>query len=136
MPLVDLPVIDEHSIEVAAEPDAVFEAVRERFAGLLSGPLGIAVSRMWGCDPPSGFGVAEEQRPRLIVLTGKHRFSSYGIVFRITPAPAGSTLSAESHATFPGLSGRAYRAAVIGTGGHVVATRRLLRSIASRASRG
>jgi hypothetical protein len=94
-----LPLIDEHSIEVAAGPDAVFDA-----AGLL-------------------------------VLAGKHRFSRYGIVFRVTPLGSGSTLSAESRAEFPGLSGRAYQAMVIGTRGHVLATRGLLRTIARSARR-
>jgi hypothetical protein len=90
-------------------------------------------SRAWGCDPPNAFEVVEADRPRLIVVAGKHRFSRYGIVFRITPTAAGSQLSAESRAEFPGVLGRSYKAAVIGTHGHVVATRALLRHIAGQA---
>jgi hypothetical protein len=41
-----------------------------------------------------------------------------------------SRLRAETHAAFPGLLGRLYRAAVIGSGGHRLVTRRLLRQIA------
>jgi hypothetical protein len=69
-----------------------------------------------------------------VVFAGRHRFSRYGIIFRIAPIAAGSTLSAESRAEFPGVAGRAYRAMVVGSGGHVIATRGLLRSIA-KASR-
>ena len=76
----------------------------------------------------------QEQRPNLIVIAGRHRFSRYGLVFRITPTATGSTLSAESRAEFPGLHGRAYRAAVIGTRFHVIATNALLRNIAKSAS--
>lgn len=133
--LDDLPTVDEHSIDVAAKPDAVFDAVQQRFAHLLSGPFGRAFARVWGCEPPNAFAVAEQRRPHLLVLAGKHRFSRYGIIFRITPAQAGATLSAESHAEFLGLTGRLYRAAVVGSGGHVVATRLLLRNIAATARR-
>ena len=131
--LDDLPLLDEHSVEVAAAPDAVFDAVKRRFDNLLSGRLGMAVSRLWGCEPPSAFEVVEDQCPSLVVIAGKHRFSRYGIVFRITATAKGSRLSAESRAEFPGLHGRAYRAAVVGTRGHVVATQALLRSIARKA---
>lgn len=135
MALEDLPYIDEHSIEVAAQPDAVFEAVIATFARFLSGRLGPVLSRLWGCQPPKAFEVIEQQRPTLLIMAGKHRFSRYGIVFRIAPTATGSTLSAESRAEFPGLAGGVYRAAVIGTRGHVVATRGLLRTIAGAARR-
>jgi hypothetical protein len=77
--------------------------------------------------------VIEEQHPHLIVLAGTHRFSRYGIIFRITPTPGGSTLSAESRAEFPGVVGRAYQLAVIGTRFHVMATNGMLRGIARSA---
>ncbi|MBV9871753.1 MAG: hypothetical protein JO214_14125 [Frankiaceae bacterium] len=133
MLLDDLPLIDEHSVEVSAPPAAVWEAVRRRFTDVLPGPLGSAFRRLWGCDP--AFELIESHEPDLLVAAGKHRFSRYGIVFRITPTTTGSHLSAESRAEFPGLHGRAYQLAVIGTRGHVVATRGLLRSIAVTASR-
>jgi hypothetical protein len=132
--LEDLPLIDVHSVDVAAPPDAVFDAVRRRFTGLLSGAVGGAFSRLWGCEPSGAFAEIESDRPHLIVVAGRHRFSRYGIVFRISPTGTGSHLSAESRAEFPGLHGRAYKAAVIGTRGHVLATRGLLRHIAESAT--
>ena len=133
MPLDDLPIIDEHTVTATAAPDAVFDAVKRRFTNILDVPLGGVFSRLWGCEPPTAFEVVEEHRPDLVVVAGKHRFSRYGIVFRITPTSAGSTLAAESRAEFPGIHGQAYRAAVIGTRGHVVATRAMLRGIARSA---
>ena len=38
-------------------------------------------------------------------------------------------LRARSYGEFPGLHGRAYRVAVIGTRGHVLATRHLLKAV-------
>jgi hypothetical protein len=132
-PLDHLPLIDLHSVAVKAEPEAVFDAVQLRFAGLLSGPVGRLMSRLWGCEPPAAFEVLEAQRPNLVVLAGKHRFSRYGIVFRIDPTATGCTLSAESHAEFPGVSGRLYEGLVVDSRLHVMATRGLLRDIARRA---
>ena len=42
----------------------------------------------------------------------------------------GDRLRARTHAAFPGILGRLYRAAVIGSGGHRLMTRRLLRQVA------
>jgi hypothetical protein len=67
---------------------------------------------------------------------GRHRFSRYALVFRITErqdAPA--LLSAETRAEFPGGRGRLYRLLVIGSRGHVLATRSLLRAVRRRAKR-
>jgi hypothetical protein len=134
-PIEDLPLIDTHSVAVTAAPEATFDAVQRRFAGFLSGPLGAVVRRAWGCEQAEAFEVVEGKRPELLVVAGKHRFSRYGIVFRITATDNGSRLSAESRAAFPGLHGRAYRALVVGTRLHVLATRRLLREIADSAGR-
>jgi hypothetical protein len=49
---------------------------------------------------------------------------------------AATILRGESRAEFPRLRGKAYRALVIGTRGHVVAMRWLLRSIKQRAEHG
>jgi hypothetical protein len=130
----ELPLIDEHSIEVRAAPDLVFDAVNRRFAHVLSGRLGMAFSRLWACDPPAAFAIVENTRPTRVVVAGKHRFAAYAIVFRITPTADGSRLTAESRAEFPHRHGRLYRMAVVGTRGHVVATRGLLRTIAKSAT--
>ena len=71
----------------------------------------------------------------MLALEGRHRYSRYALTFRIDPDGDGSRLSAETRAEFPGWAGRAYRAGVIGTRGHVVVVRRLLRSVKARAER-
>jgi hypothetical protein len=47
----------------------------------------------------------------------------------------GVRLRALSFADFPGLHGKVYRALVIGTGGHRIVARRMLRNIATEAHR-
>jgi hypothetical protein len=47
----------------------------------------------------------------------------------MTEQPDGTRLSARTDAAFPGIHGRAYRAAVIGSGGHRRVMERMLRSI-------
>jgi hypothetical protein len=42
-------------------------------------------------------------------------------------------VTAHTSAAFPGLAGRAYRALVIGTGGHRIVVKQLLRAVARRA---
>jgi hypothetical protein len=67
---------------------------------------------------------------------GEHRFSRYALVFRIDETPAGPVnLRAETRAEFPGRKGRAYMALVVGTRGHVVATKSILRAVRRRAER-
>jgi hypothetical protein len=135
---VDAPaLIDEHSVDVPADRSRVWAALRSFVDGLGFPPEG-AVGRLaglvWAADPPSGFRVAEEEPGERVVLDGRHRFSRYRLVFSLGDAPAGATrLTATSYGDFPGPHGKAYRALVIGTGGHVVAVRRMLRTIRSRA---
>jgi hypothetical protein len=84
-------------------------------------------------DSIPGFSVAESRFPTRLALRGEHRFSRYALVFELEAAgAAGCTLSARSWAEFPGLAGRGYRAMVIGTGGHRLAVRRMLRMVARR----
>ncbi len=77
-----------------------------------------------------GFRVVVAEPPSLLAVAGRHRFSRYGIVVRIEPAAGGARCRAETRAAFPGPHGALYRLAVVGTGGHVVAVRRLLRRAA------
>lgn len=142
-----LPRIDEHSIAVDASPEAALAAARDVMTGTPSRPA-IAGARLLGCrqlhpgGPPErvgstllGFEVVRST-PAEWALEGRHRFSRYGLTFRAEPAGAGaSRLSAETHAEFPGAAGRVYRGLVIGTRGHVVAVRRLLRAAKRRAER-
>jgi hypothetical protein len=73
-----------------------------------------------------GFRVVEAEPCRRLALRGRHRFSNYALTFVLD----GDRLRAQTHAAFPGVLGRLYRAAVIGSGGHRLVTRRLLRQVA------
>jgi hypothetical protein len=133
-----LPHIDTHAVKVAAPPEAVWDgiqAVLSRFGG----PVARTYAHLIGCEDadraPVGFHVADASRPDTIVLAGRHRFSNYELRLLIAPDGAGSSLSAETRAEFPGLLGRGYRLAVIGSGGHRVLTRRLLGVFKRRAER-
>jgi hypothetical protein len=149
VPLEDLPHVDEHAVDVAAPEWSAWEAalatLRSAFGG--TGPRRAAA--LLGCDPRTttawdapdvgstvpGFRVVAAEPPRLLVVAGQHRFSRYGIVFRVQPTPAGCRVRAETRAAFPGPHGALYRLAVIGSRGHVLLTRRLLGQIARRAER-
>lgn len=119
---------------------AVADVLRQEIGG------GERIARVLRCEPASasplrfdaspgqtlpGFRVAEAEPGRRLVLRGRHRFSDYELTFLLDD----DTLRARTHAAFPGLLGRLYRAAVIGTGGHRVVTRRLLRQVIRRAGR-
>jgi uncharacterized protein DUF2867 len=149
LPAADLPFIDEHAIEVAAAPERAWGALRqvlspssgsrsrERFARL----LGASETRSHGdpLEPGSsitGFRIARAHAPLELVLEGEHRFSRYALIFHLEPLPGDrSRVRAETRAVFPGLRGHAYRALVIGTHGHVLAVKRLLRAVRGRAER-
>ncbi len=147
MPLEDLPHVDEHAVDVAAPPGAAWDAVLAVLRGTFGRPPARRVAAALGCDPRTttawdrpavgstvpGFRVVAAQGPELLVVAGRHRFSRYGIVWRIEPAGAGSRVRAETRAVFPGPHGALYRLAVIGTGSHVVVTRRMLAEVARRA---
>jgi len=131
----DLPYVDTHEVAAAAPPDAVWAALPIVLEGSFDRPRTRILSRILGCDEENGFHVSRSDPSRALVLEGRHRFSRYRLAFEIEPAGAGSRLRAVTHAEFPGLRGRMYRALVIGSGGHRVLTRRLLRSVARRAER-
>jgi hypothetical protein len=74
--------------------------------------------------------VAQEVPGQHLSLAGSHRFSRYRLVFDLADVDGGKTLlSGRTYAAFPGLRGRVYRALVIGTRGHVVAVKRMLRTV-------
>ena len=80
-----------------------------------------------------GFHVVAAEAPSLLALVGRHRFSTYALTFRVDALDDGrSRLRAETRASFPGLGGRLYRLAVIGSRGHVVAVRRMLAAVRAR----
>ncbi len=137
-----LPFIDEHSRPVGAPADAVWRALLKVLRSMGgTGPL----ARILGCDPlrgtvefagrpgdaVPGFRVAEADPGRRLALRGRHRFANYALTFVLD----GERLRAQTHAEFPGVLGRLYRAAVIGSGGHRLITGHLLGRIVRSAQR-
>jgi hypothetical protein len=143
--------IDEHSRQIDASPDRVWGAlvatVGKLFADLprwLAGAWGLEpLTRTGAWDPAvavgdtvPGFTIAELEPARVLALRGRHRFSEYELRFELDRRAADRTrLRAISSADFPGIKGRLYRLLVIGTGGHRVAVRRILETVARRAGR-
>jgi hypothetical protein len=123
------PFIDEHVIAVAAPRERVWAGLlRYADRNLLSGNE--VLHQLLGTDPPAGFAISEKVPLELLELAGRHRFSHYGLAFELRDAGPGRTrIAARSFAEFPGLHGRIYRALVIGSRLHVVATRGMLSAI-------
>lgn len=145
----ELPHIDEHSTPVAASADVALRAIAHVGEATFAPAWVGAVARALGCADTSNSGprplAAGSTIPgfhvvaagsRELALVGRHRFSSYALVFRVDELEDGtSLLRAETRAVFPGAVGRAYRAAVIGTRGHVLVVRRILASAKRLAER-
>jgi hypothetical protein len=145
-----LPHVDEHSVEIAADPETVWEALPPIIDGSFGSAATARVARLLGCADVArsgprplaagstfpGFHVDTAERPRELALAGTHRFSDYALIFRLEELDGGRTrLRGETRAVFPGLKGGVYRALVISTRGHVVVTRRLLGAVRRRAER-
>jgi hypothetical protein len=149
VPIESLPYVDEHAVTIAAPADVVWRSLVEIVCGATSGRAATPVSRALGCAQTEasgepgrigstvpGFVVTRAVPPAVLALMGEHRFSRYALIFRIDETAAGPVrLEAETRAEFPGGRGRAYRALVIGTRGHVVATKSILRSVRRRAEK-
>ncbi|MGB3473277.1 MAG: hypothetical protein WBA69_00665 [Mycobacterium sp.] len=133
----DLPYIDEHTLRIDAPRNRVWSALQRYVEAMLRGNERNPLLAPLGLRPRAGFAVAESVEQQRIVLAGQHRFSRYRLVFELTGDQAGATsLHAHSYAAFPGLHGGIYRALVIGTRMHVVATNYLLRGIRTAAAAG
>lgn len=144
-----LPFLDEHGVEVAAPPDAVWEALCRVAEGSFSSSFAGRFARLVGCEftGPAGprplaegsafpgFVVARAEPGSRLALAGRHRYSDYALVFHLDGDGGTTRLRAETRARFPGASGRLYRAAVIGTRGHVLVTMRLLGAVKRQAER-
>lgn len=149
VPIESLPFVDEHYIEIAATPDQVWDALVRGLGGASRGRTAAPASRALGCaqtevegDPGEigstmpGFVVTRSIRPAVLALMGQHRFSEYALIFTILEKPSGLVLlSAQTRADFPRFRGRLYRGLVIGTRGHVVAVKAILRRVRKRAER-
>lgn len=142
-----LPFLDEHGVEVAAPPEVVWDSLCRVAEGSFSSALAARFSRWVGCEETTasgprplaegstvpGFVVARAEPGSELALAGRHRYSEYALVFRLTRSGAETRLRAETRARFPGSAGRLYRAAVIDTRGHVLVTMRLLTAAKRRA---
>lgn len=143
-----LPFIDRLVIEVAADRKVTWQALIDVLTRSLESAtsrrtaraLGSSELRASGPRPLSpgstlpGFRVATADEPRALTLDGSHRFARHEMIFDLSDLEEGRTeLAVVTRAEFPGPIGSLYRTMVIGTGGHVIATRRLLRSIGREA---
>jgi hypothetical protein len=148
MDIAQLPYIDEHTIDIAADAADVWPEILEGIERSFSHRWAELYARALRCDDVTaggprpfavgstvpGFRVTALTPRAELVLEGHHRFSSYALVFRIEAVRLGQArLHAETRAAFPGFAARVYRLLIIGTGGHVVAVRRLLAGITRRA---
>lgn len=129
-----LPFVDEHARDVAAPPERTWTALQE-YVGRLTTSSHSILFRVLGTVPRSGFEVVGTDPGHEVVLAGRHRFSTYRLVFRVDPAGAGTRLRAQTYAVFPGLHGRAYRTGLMVSTGHRRATRHMLAIVAHRAER-
>jgi len=148
-PIESLPHIDQHSVSITAPADVVWRSLLDVVCGMAAGRAKAPFVRVLGCAQTEhrgepgrigstvpGFIVTRAVPPAVLALMGEHRFSRYALIFRIDETPAGPVdLNAETRAEFPGSRGRAYKALVIGTRGHVVATKSILRSVRQRAEK-
>lgn len=148
-PIEALPYIDEHAVGVHATERETWDALLETLPKLLDTPLARRVGSLLGVEHRNpagelgtigstlpGFVCARAVEPSVLALLGEHRFSRYALIFRVERTAGGTRLRAETRAEFPGGKGRAYRALVIGTRGHVLAVRRVLRQVKRTAERG
>ncbi|MFC9341846.1 hypothetical protein ACFT0G_30075 [Streptomyces sp. NPDC057020] len=136
-----LPFVDEHVVVVDAGVEELWARLLVKVGRSLSTAGGARYARLVGAVPREsggvrppgagsefpGFRVARVVPGRELALEGRHRFSTYSLVFRVEELGGERCrLRAETRAVFPGVAGRVYRALVIGSGGHAFAMRRLL----------
>ncbi|MFF5921726.1 hypothetical protein ACFY8C_25745 [Streptomyces flavochromogenes] len=136
-----LPFVDEHGVVVDAGVEELWTRLVVKVGRSLSTGGGARYARVVGAVPREsggvrplgvgsefpGFRVVRFVPGRELALEGRHRFSSYSLVFRVEELSDGRCrLRAETRAVFPGAAGRVYRALVIGSGGHAFAMRRML----------
>ncbi|MHA7649689.1 SRPBCC family protein [Mycobacterium sp. ML4] len=119
-----LPYIDEHAIAVNAAPAEAWAALLHTMCRDPGDPATV----------PIGFTLEEATPPRRLALKGRHWFAKYRLVFEVDPERDGVRLRALTFADFPGLRGTVYRALVIGSGGHRIVVRRMLRRVAANAN--
>ena len=140
----DLSFVDEHDVMMDVPAEVVWESLVQQVSGLFGGHLAPRYARAVGCVDQTiggprplaegstlpGFHVETFTSPSELILAGRHRFSTYVLRFQVEAlSPTRSRLHAETRAAFPGVAGSIYRLAVIGSGGHTVAVRRILTQV-------
>jgi hypothetical protein len=142
-----LPYIDEHEISVNVPASVAWTAAVAAFGRLTTRPALRIFAKAIQCRPDHaigaavtvgealpGFLVTRCEVPREWSLEGEHLFSRYAVTFRIASVDSEHCrVAAQSSAEFPGLHGKIYRTIVIGSGGHAIGVRRILRSIKTEA---
>jgi hypothetical protein len=123
-----LPYIDEHAITVDADPATTWSAILRVLCRDAADPSTV----------PFGFTLEEADPPQRFALKGRHWFAAYRLVFVLSEVSHDAThprtrVVAETWAKFPGVKGKAYRAMVIGSGGHRIVVRRMLKHVAAKA---
>jgi hypothetical protein len=98
-------------------------------------PAPRALAALWQLEPATVFTVASSSASERITLVGQHRFARYELALELHPTGDGVEVCAGTSAEFPGAAGRLYQAVVIGTGGHRVVVRMMLRRIRRAAER-
>lgn len=130
VPPAELPFVDEHAISIATPRDRAWRALDRYVTRVLCRTDRQLLDRLLGTASPGGFSIAASVPSERLALAGRHRFARYRLEFELSDNGDDSTrLSARTRAVFPGFRGRLYEWLVLGTGMHVVATKRLLRSI-------
>ena len=132
---VELPYVDEHAVAVAAPRERTWAALTSYVDGRLATGRASWLTRLLGTAPASGFAVASRVEGESVELAGRHRFSRYRLVFKLSGSLP-TTVTATTYAAFPGPHGAAYRLFVIGSRAHVVATRKMLDAVRRRAEPG
>ncbi|WP_204080365.1 hypothetical protein [Mycobacterium riyadhense] len=118
-----LPYIDEHAIWLRTSAEEAWSALLSKMCRDPNDPTTV----------PLGFRLEEATAPQRLALKGRHMFAVYRLVFELDPDGPGVRLRALTWAAFPGLRGKVYRALVIGSGGHRIVVRRMLKRIAAAA---
>jgi hypothetical protein len=112
-----LPYIDEHATSVKASRATTWDAL-------------LRVTCRGGTEPlkaMNGFVVDSATPLERLALSGRHPFSIYELVFVLEEdGPDQTIVRAQTWADFPGVHGKVYRALVISSGLHKIATRLLL----------
>ncbi len=129
-----LPFVDEYGLTVRAREDEIWPVV-VGYATALSRTRHRVLSRLLGAVPESGFEIIATRPHEEVTLEGRHRFATYRLVFRVRSDGGAALVTADTFAQFPGVKGRLYRAVLMGTRAHRIATTRMLREIQRRAVR-